>query len=55
MHGSLQARASAAIEGLTSLIVTISPVAFLTLASWRKKYQKRDFATTRFGAKMRMR
>jgi len=34
---------------------TISPVDFLTLRSFMRKYQKRDLATTSFGAKMRMR
>ena len=40
---------------LTSFTATISPVAFFTLRSLRKKYQKRDLATTSFGAKRRMR
>ena len=39
----------------TTLTLTISPVAFLTLRRPRRKYQKRDLATTSFGAKMRMR
>jgi hypothetical protein len=39
----------------TTLRLTISPLAFLTLRSWVKKYQKRDLATTVLGAKMRMR
>jgi hypothetical protein len=39
----------------TSLQATISPVAFLTFFRPRKKYQKRDLATTVFGAKIRMR
>lgn len=39
----------------TTLTLTISPVVFLTLARPRKKYQKRDLATTWLGAKMRMR
>ena len=34
---------------------TISPVAFFILRSMRTKYQKRDFATDSFFAKMRMR
>ncbi len=34
---------------------TISPAAFLTLRSFFKKYQKRDFATTTLGAKIRIR
>mgnify|MGYP006876479973 FL=1 len=40
---------------LTTLTATTSPVAFLTLRSLRRKYQKRDLATTSFGAKMRIR
>lgn len=39
----------------TTLTATTSPVVFLTLRSLRRKYQKRDFATTSLGAKMRMR
>ena len=39
----------------TALTLTISPVAFLTLRRPRRKYQKRDLATTSLGAKMRMR
>ena len=31
---------------------TISPFAFLTFRNFIKKYQKRDFATTVFGAKI---
>lgn len=34
------------------LTETISPVAFLNLRSWRKKYQNRDLATMWSGAKM---
>ena len=34
---------------------TTSPFAFLTRLSFFKKYQNRDFATTSFGAKMRIR
>lgn len=34
---------------------TISPLAFLILRSLPRKYQKRDFATTSLGAKMRIR
>jgi hypothetical protein len=33
----------------------ISPFAFLTFRSFIKKYQKRDFATTVFGAKILIR
>ena len=36
-------------------MLTISPLAFLTLRALPRKYQNRDFATTSFGAKMRMR
>jgi hypothetical protein len=39
----------------TVLTATISPLAFLTLWSWRRKYQKRDLATTSLGAKILMR
>lgn len=39
----------------TTLTATTSPVAFLTLRSLRKKYQKRDLATTSLGAKILMR
>ncbi len=39
----------------TTLRLTISPLAFLTLRSWVRKYQNRDLATTVLGAKMRMR
>jgi len=39
----------------TLLRLMISPLAFLTFFSFARKYQKRDFATTSFGAKMRMR
>lgn len=39
----------------TTLMLTISPLAFLTLRSWVRKYQNRDLATTVLGAKMRMR
>jgi len=39
----------------TTLTETISPAAFLTLRSFFKKYQKRDFATTTLGAKIRIR
>lgn len=39
----------------TTLTATTSPVAFLTLRSLRRKYQKRDLATTSLGAKMRIR
>merc|ERR1712068_17387 len=35
--------------------LTISPFAFLTLRSFIKKYQKRDFATTVLGAKILIR
>ena len=40
---------------LTLFNETISPLAFLTFRSLARKYQKRLFATTSFGAKMRMR
>ncbi len=36
-------------------MLTISPLAFFIFLSWRRKYQKRDLATTSFGAKMRIR
>lgn len=39
----------------TSLMLTISPLAFLTFLSLVRKYQNRDLATTGLGAKMRMR
>jgi hypothetical protein len=39
----------------TTFKLTISPLDFLTLRNFIKKYQKRDFATTVFGAKIRMR
>ena len=39
----------------TTLTLTISPLAFLTLRSFIKKYQKRDFATTVLTAKILMR
>jgi len=39
----------------TTLTLTISPVVFFTFWRPRRKYQKRDLATTAFGAKMRMR
>ena len=35
--------------------LTISPLAFLIFRSLARKYQKRDLATTSFGAKIRMR
>ena len=44
-----------ASERRTTLTATTSPVAFLTLRSLRRKYQKRDLATTSLGAKMRIR
>ncbi len=40
---------------LTTLRLTISPLAFLTFRSFIKKYQNRDFATTVLGANMRIR
>jgi len=40
---------------LTTFRLTISPFAFLTFRSFIKKYQKRDFATTVFGAKILIR
>ncbi len=40
---------------VTSSTDTISPVVFLNLRSWRRKYQNLDLATTASGAKMRMR
>lgn len=39
----------------TKFKLTISPLAFLTFFSLARKYQKRDLATTSFGAKTRMR
>lgn len=39
----------------TTLMLTISPVAFLTFLRPRMKYQYRDLATTSLGAKIRMR
>lgn len=42
-------------EVRTTLTETISPVAFLTFFRPRRKYQKRDLATTSLGAKMVMR
>ena len=39
----------------TTFKLTISPFAFLTSRSFIKKYQKRDFATTVFGAKILIR
>jgi hypothetical protein len=42
-------------DGRTWFRLTTSPLAFLTLRSRPRKYQKRDLATTSFGAKMRMR
>merc|ERR1719447_581795 len=39
---------------LTSSTETISPVVFLNLRSWRRKYQKRDLATTGSVAKIRI-
>lgn len=39
----------------TTLRLTISPFAFLTLRSFIKKYQNLDLATTVFGANIRMR
>lgn len=41
--------------GRTTFKLTSSPAAFLTLRSLRRKYQKRDLATTSLGAKMRIR
>lgn len=45
------------VDGLqhTTLMLTISPLAFLTLRSFIKKYQNLDLATTVLGAKIRMR
>jgi hypothetical protein len=40
---------------ITSLRLTISPLAFLTFRSFIKKYQNRDLATTVLGANMRIR
>jgi len=37
------------------LMATTSPFDFFTLRSFIKKYQNLDFATTVFGAKMRIR
>lgn len=39
----------------TSFRLMISPFDFLTFLNFIKKYQNLDFATTVFGAKMRMR
>jgi len=39
----------------TTLTLTISPVVFFTFWRPRRKYQKRDLATTALGAKIRMR
>lgn len=39
----------------TCWTLTISPVVFLNLRSWRRKYQKRDLATIWSGAKILMR
>ena len=43
------------VERHTMLMVTISPLAFLTFRSFIKKYQNLDLATTVLGANMRMR
>src|ERR1700709_2309295 len=39
----------------TTFKLTISPFAFLTFRNFIKKYQKRDFATTVFGANILIR